>query len=259
MAGEHAAQHDEVGAAAEGLGEVAGRGAAAVGANATFEAVRGVGALDHRRELRIADAGHDARGAHRARTDPNLDDVGAGENQFLGHLAGDDIAGHDGELGITLAKARDESDEALGVAVGDVDADVLDGVACAALDALELVEVFARDAHRVEGRRLELESAEKAHQVFNLVVLVQRHRQPLPRQRARHRKGTHGVHVGGDHRHAVITRARVLEAEGALDVDRCARRQRRALGPDQHVPEVELAVAVDVHRCLRVSVCRPPP
>ena len=58
VAGEHAAQHDEIGARAIGLGDVAGDGAAAVGADLAFEPMRRVGAFDDRRELRIADAGH---------------------------------------------------------------------------------------------------------------------------------------------------------------------------------------------------------
>ena len=83
VAGEHAAQHDEVGAGAVGLGDVAGNGAAAVGADLALEAVGGVGAFDDRRELRIADAGDPAGRAHRAGADADLDDVGAGEDQRL--------------------------------------------------------------------------------------------------------------------------------------------------------------------------------
>ena len=41
-------------------------------------------ALQHRGELRPADAGHHPGGAHRARTDADLDDVGAGVDQIGG-------------------------------------------------------------------------------------------------------------------------------------------------------------------------------
>ena len=52
----------------------------------------GIGALDHGRELRIADAGLDACGAHRARADANLDDVRTGQDELLNHLTGNHIA-----------------------------------------------------------------------------------------------------------------------------------------------------------------------
>ncbi len=56
------------------------------------EAVGGVGALEHGRELRVADASLLAGGADRARADPDLDYVGAGEDELLDHLAGDHVA-----------------------------------------------------------------------------------------------------------------------------------------------------------------------
>mgnify|MGYP000651201900 CR=1 FL=1 len=56
VAGEHAAQHHEVGTAAEGLGDVPGRRAPAVRADLPLEAVRGVGAgeLAEGAPLRVA-------------------------------------------------------------------------------------------------------------------------------------------------------------------------------------------------------------
>ena len=106
VAGEHAAQHDEIGARAVRLGDVARHGAAAVGADLALEPVRGVGAFDDRRELRIADPGHPPGGADRARADADLDDVGAGEDQRFRHVAGDDVAGHDdGVAGSRRARA----------------------------------------------------------------------------------------------------------------------------------------------------------
>ena len=154
--GQHAAEHDEVGTAAERFGQVAGRRAAAVGADQPAQAVGGIGALDDRRQLRVTDAGHLARGAHRARADADLDDIGAVENQLLGHLAGHHVAGHDGDLRVVLAQLLQEADERLGIAVGHIDANVLDQVAGKLLDAAELPVVRLGDAHRITSRTFRL-------------------------------------------------------------------------------------------------------
>ena len=52
-----------------------------------------ISALDNGGELRIADAGHLARGADGARTDADFHDISAGKNQFFRHIAGDVVAG----------------------------------------------------------------------------------------------------------------------------------------------------------------------
>ena len=102
--------------------DVARNGAAPVGADLALEPMRGVGAFDDRRELGIADAGDAARGADRAGADADLDDIGAGEDQRLGHVAGDDIAGHDHRVAVLLANLLDRVEKFLGIAVGDVEA-----------------------------------------------------------------------------------------------------------------------------------------
>ena len=66
-------------------------------------------------------------------------------------------------------------------------------------------------------------------------------------KRARHRHGPGHVHVGGDERKALPFRAGVQEAEGAVDVDGAARIERRTLGPDEDVLEIELDVGFDAH------------
>ena len=53
------------------------------------------GALEHRGELRAADAGHHPGGAHRAGADTDLDDVGARLDQVPGAVGGDHVAGHE--------------------------------------------------------------------------------------------------------------------------------------------------------------------
>ena len=151
VAGEHAAQHDEIGARAIGLGDVAGHGAAAVGADLAFEPMRRVGAFDDRRELRIADAGHPPRGADRAGADADLDDVRAGEDQRLRHVAGDDIAGHDHGVRVIVAHPLDRLEEFLRIAIGDVEADEADRRRLR--DRGELLDVGRRGAERIEGVR----------------------------------------------------------------------------------------------------------
>jgi hypothetical protein len=216
------------------------------------KAVRRVGALDDRRELRIADAGHLARRAHRPRPDTHLHDVRAREDQLLGHLAGDDVASHDDEVRVPLANLRDQADKALGVAVGHVDAHVADrrrGAAARRLHhAAELLLVGSGDAHRVERRGLARQRPEEVDQVVGGIVLVQRGRQLEGVERARHLHRADRIHVGRDDRHAVVVELRVAEAELARDVDVRARRQRAPLGADQHVPEVEPDLVLDAHR-----------
>ena len=51
--------------------------------------------IHDRGQLRHADAGDDARGADRARTDADLDRIRARIDQRLGAVGGGDIAGHD--------------------------------------------------------------------------------------------------------------------------------------------------------------------
>jgi len=211
------------------------------------EAVRGVGALDHRRQLRIADTGQVARRAHRAGPDADLDEVGAGQDQFLGHLAGDDVAGHDDELRMAAAQAGDEGDEVLVIAVGDVDAHELHRARRGLHQLLELLLVGARDAHRVESRRLAFDGSEEADVFVEAVVLVQGRRQPEALERLRHLEGADGVHVGADDRNAPVRCLGMAESELARDVDLAARGQRRTLRADQHVPVIELDLVFDMH------------
>ncbi len=185
---------------------------------------------------------------------PTLTMSAPGQDQLLRHLAGDDVARHDHEVRIALAHLRDELDEALGIAVGDVDAHVAyrrvrvgTGLAH---HLVELLLVGARDAHRVERGRLALQRPEERHALVDPVVLVQRGREPVGLERAGHLERADRVHVGGDDRRAVVLDAGVPEAELARDVDVRARGERAPLGTDQHVLEVELDLGLDAHRAL---------
>ena len=91
------------------------------------EPARLVGALEHRRELRPADAGHHPRRAHRAGPDADLDDVGAGLDQLARALGGDDVAGDDRRVRATAARTSSTPRSMRGlVAVGGVDDEDVD-------------------------------------------------------------------------------------------------------------------------------------
>jgi hypothetical protein len=247
VAREHPAEHHEIRSAAERFGDVPGRGATTVGADAPIEAVRRVRALDDGRELRITDTGHAASGADRAGPDADFDDVRARKNQLLGHFTGDHVACHDRELRVLFPKVFDEPDESFGVAVGDVDADVGDGVAHLLQHALELVLIGLRDAHRVERTRFDLERFEKRRELLVAVVLVQRNRQTERHQRARHLERADRVHIRGNDGNAAIFVLGVFEREVAADLDFRPRRQRRALRTYEYVGEIQFQFPVDVH------------
>jgi hypothetical protein len=141
----------------------------------------------------------------------------------------------------------DEADEGFRIAVGDVDANVVDRAAGAAHHALELVEIAPGNAERIERVRFRLERLEERDEFVAAIMLVQRGREAEARERARHFERADRIHVRRDHRDAAKAPAGVLEDEFARDVDFRARGQGRALRADQDVPEVELDVAVDVH------------
>jgi len=132
----------------------------------------------------------------------------------------------------------------LGVAVGDVDADIGDRRAALRHHRLEFFIVGLADAHRVErgrlGAALVLQSLEEPHQLVFRIMLVQGRRQVMVAQRAGHFHGAGAVHVGGDDGNAAVGAARVVEGELAVDVDVRARREGRALRAYQYILEIEL-------------------
>mmetsp|Transcript_14078 Transcript_14078/g.35891 ORF Transcript_14078/g.35891 Transcript_14078/m.35891 type:complete len:236 (-) Transcript_14078:112-819(-) len=209
------------------------------------EPVRGVGALDDGGELRVAHTGLFAGGADGAGSDADLDDVGAGEEELLDHFAGDDVAGDDGYFGKRRADAGDVFHEVFGVAVGDVEADELDG----GVDVeafFQAIEVRVRDPgarHRV-GQRLRSEPVAERGAVD---VLGERGEAAVLRERGRHGQRPRRVHVRRDDRDAGPGLAGVAEGEGAGEGDVGARAEGRALGADQDVLEVQLDFMLDAH------------
>ena len=87
------ADHGDVGACGERLGEVTGKLDAAVGDHGHVGLLRRLDRFHDGGELGHADTGHDARGADRARTDAHLDRVRAGVDQRLRAFGGSDVTG----------------------------------------------------------------------------------------------------------------------------------------------------------------------
>lgn len=80
-----------------------------------------LGCLEHGGELRASDRRHHAGGAHRARTDADLEDRRSGIHQ-VGHAVGcDDVARHDGQAEIEFGDGAQSPQHALLVAVRGVD------------------------------------------------------------------------------------------------------------------------------------------
>ena len=109
------------------------------------DSTRLLGTLDHGRELRATDAGHHPRGAHGARADPHLDDVGAGLDQMTCPLGRDDVARHDRCVGHDRPHGLDRLQRARLMPVGGVDDQHVDTPADQVLRPTRRVAV---DSHR---------------------------------------------------------------------------------------------------------------
>ncbi len=125
-AGEEGADHDDVGAGGDGLGEVAGVLDAAVGDDGDAVLGGGAGGLGDGGDLRHAGAGDHACGADGAGADADLDGVGAGVDEGLGAVVGGDVAGEESYVGEALLDFADGFEDAGGVAVGGVDGEGVD-------------------------------------------------------------------------------------------------------------------------------------
>jgi hypothetical protein len=75
-----------------------------------------IGTFNDGRQLRITDAGFDARGTHGARANAHFHDIGTGEDQLFTHFTGHHVARDDGfRPGFT--RLADELHEVLGVTI----------------------------------------------------------------------------------------------------------------------------------------------
>ena len=124
--GEQRADHHDVGAGGDRLGDVAGELDAAVGDERDLRAAGRLGALADGVDLRNAGAGDDARRADRAGADADLDGVGAALDEVAGALLGGDVAGDDRRRGKALAHELQGVEDALAVAVRGVEHEDVD-------------------------------------------------------------------------------------------------------------------------------------
>ena len=125
MTGKHAAQHYEISTASKRLSDVARHSAAPVSTDTARKTVCGIGTFDDGGELRVPYARHLAGGADGPRTNAHLDDVSASKNKLFSHIAGDHVARHDDGIRTGFTRLFDEGDESFGIAVGDINAKIL--------------------------------------------------------------------------------------------------------------------------------------
>ena len=125
-AGEPGADHHLRRAGRERQGDVARVADAAVGPHVLAQPARLGGALEHRGELRTADGGHHARGAHGAGSDADLDDVRARGDQVARALGGDHVARDDRHLRVERADGAERVEHLALVPVRGVDDEHVD-------------------------------------------------------------------------------------------------------------------------------------
>ena len=218
--------------------------AAAVRAYAAAETVSGIGAFNYGRQLRVPHAGHLTGGADRPRTDADLDDVGAGENQLLGHVTGDDVACHDHDIGEVVAHLLDEAHKGFGVAVGHVNADVAHSARGSLHDGAELFVLGVADAERIKRVGFVFKTGEEVNVFLGAVVLVQGGHHAVTAECAGHFKRTGGIHVGGDHGNGVKAFRGPAKLDFTGDVHLAAAGESRALRTDQHILKVKFDLIV---------------
>ena len=203
MACQHAAEHHEIRAAAEGFRDIAWHGAATVADDLAAQTVRSVSAFNYRRQLRITHTGFHARGANGARANAHFHNVGSGEDQLFTHFTGHHVARDDGFGWPGFTRLADELDEMFGITICHVNADKIQrriGVQ----DLFGFLEICirrtGRDHHMLH--HFSRGGGDKRIPLFSAVVFVYRSKDVELRQCGRHLEGPDGVHVGRDNRHA---------------------------------------------------------
>src|SRR5471032_37928 len=180
-AGEHRAHHDGRRAGGQRLRDVARVADAAVGDARHAGAFERLGDVGDRGDLRHADAGDDAGGADRARTDADLDRVRAVFDQRLGGGRRGDVAADHVDLRELGLDPFHAVEDALRMAVGRVDHQHVDAGGDQQLDAFLILLADADGGadqqlalrilrcQRVLGRLLDVLDRDQAAQ-FELVV-----------------------------------------------------------------------------------------
>ena len=126
VSSQHATQHDKVSTSTKGLGHISWTGTSTIGDDMTTHAVCRISTLDDGRQLRVANTGLYASGAHTAGTYAYFDYVCPTQYQLLCHVGSDHVAGDDHMLGKGLSHQFNKITEMLTIAVGHIYADELD-------------------------------------------------------------------------------------------------------------------------------------
>jgi len=180
--------------------------------------VRSVGALQNGTQLRVTHARLLARRAHTPGPDANLDEVGAGQDQFLDHLPRDDVARDERLTRVRLARLAHVVDKVFAVAVGHVEADERAVDHVHDRGDLGVVRVRRARRHRDVGQDGGV-GVPPGLPFFHRVVLVDAGEKLLFRKRFGDLKGTDRVHVGGHDGHPGPLQLRVLEIVRPVQAD----------------------------------------
>mmetsp|Transcript_68358 Transcript_68358/g.152575 ORF Transcript_68358/g.152575 Transcript_68358/m.152575 type:complete len:238 (+) Transcript_68358:792-1505(+) len=196
---EDPAHHDEISTTTEGLGRITWACDTAVCADEPTEAVGGISALDHRRELRVAHARLLTCGADRSWSDAHLDDVCTMHYEFLCHLVCHHVTCHDRVPRPPRTHVLDCLHKKLRVSICDIKADESDLWACGK-DGVQLVHIRLRSTRR-HGNELAdvwVFGSERFPLIYG-VVLVHRNHAPVLCELYGHAEGAYCIHVGHDH------------------------------------------------------------
>ena len=165
--------------------------------------MRRIGTFDNGGQLRIPNAGFDARGAYGARANAHFHDVGTREDQLLTHFTGHHVARDDGFRWPGLTRLADELHEMLGVTVRHINTHKIER-RVRIQDLFGLLEIGIRgaggDHHMLHHIRRG--GCNKRIPLFQAVVFVHCGENIELRQGGCHLEGAHRIHIGGNNRHA---------------------------------------------------------
>lgn len=126
VSSEESSNHDEICSSSKSLGNISRIAASTITHHMSIETMSGISALQDGTKLWVSNSGLLASGANRSRSDSDLDNVGARQNQLLNHLSGDNVSGHDGVLRVGFSNTANKLHERFRISVGHVKTDVLE-------------------------------------------------------------------------------------------------------------------------------------
>mmetsp|Transcript_38870 Transcript_38870/g.91508 ORF Transcript_38870/g.91508 Transcript_38870/m.91508 type:complete len:260 (+) Transcript_38870:546-1325(+) len=203
----------------------------------------GVSTLQNCGKLRIADSSLLPGSANAARANADLDNVSPTEDQLLCHFLGHDVACHNGVGGEPLTKVADALNKCLRVAICNINADHLHGWYCLQ-NLRQLLDILLQDAHascHVRKHILALAGCPPSPLLCS-VVLVDGGEALSRGKHLSYLECAHHVHIGGNHGDTVDLMSRVLELVVTLERDLGSASNRRPLGSDENILEVQLHV-----------------